>query len=259
MRVAGRSPRTLETYAEATSQLRGFLEKAGHSLVVADIKRSDLEDFLLSLGERWSPATVSNRFRALQSLFGFVVAVGELDRSPLGGLTPPRVPEKAIPVLTFEDVCSLLATASGTGFDPRRDSAIVRMLFDTGMRRAELCGLTCHDIDMELAVASVMGKGRRPRSCPFGDQTATAPARYLRVRAKHAHAGVDALWLGRNGSLSTSGVAQMLRRRGRQAGVEVHPHMFRHAFASAYLSDGGQESDLMRLAGWRSSTMAARS
>lgn len=258
MRVAGRSNRTLETYGEATAQLRAFLVASGYPLAVAQIGRREVEEFLLSVGERCSAGTVSNRFRALQSFFRFVVEEGELERSPMSGMTPPKVPEKTIHVLTPDEVRSLLATMSGRGFDDRRDNAITRLFYDTGMRRAELCGMRLEDLDLDQAVAFVMGKGQRPRACPFGDQTAAALSRYLRVRAKHPHAGSDALWLGRNGPLTPSGLAQLLRRRGREAGIHLHPHAFRHSFADAYLRDGGQESDLMRLAGWRSSAMVRR-
>lgn len=59
--------------------------------------------------------------------------------------------------------------------------------------------------------------------------------------------------------MTPSGVTQLLRRRGRQAGVTgLHPHRFRHTFAHRWLADGGQEQDLKRLAGWRSSAMLAR-
>lgn len=258
MRVTGRSPRTIETYAEATAQLRASLVASGHSLDAVDIGRRDVEEFLLKVAARCSPATVSNRFRALQSFFRFVVDEGEIKRSPMSGMTPPKVPEKSIHVLSPEEVRSLLKAMDGREFDDRRDSAITRLFYDTGMRKAELSGMNLDDLDLDQAVAFVMGKGQRPRACPFGDQTAAALSRYLRARAKHPNASMDALWLSRTGRLTHSGLAQLLRRRGKQAGIHLHPHAFRHSFADAYLRDGGQESDLMRLAGWRSSAMVRR-
>lgn len=76
--------------------------------------------------------------------------------------------------------------------------------------------------------------------------------RYLRAHA-------DALWLGKKGRLSDSGIAQMLDRRADDAGIgHIHPHLFRHGFAHAWLAAGGQENDLMRLAGWRSRDMVGR-
>lgn len=258
MRVVGRSPRTLETYGEAVAQLRSFLEEQDHSLEVAEIRRGDIEDFLLSVGSRCSPATVSNRYRALQAFFKFVVEEGELAVSPMAGMSPPRVPETPAPVLSLEEIRSLLKVTDGRGFEDRRDNALIRLMFDTGMRRAELAGMKLEDLDLDQAVAIVTGKGNRMRACPFGDATATALARYLRLRAKHPQGGSEWLWIGRRGRLTPSGIAQLLRRIGADAGIPVHPHLFRHAFAHAFLSSGGQEADLMRLAGWRSSSMVRR-
>ncbi|MGH6915516.1 MAG: tyrosine-type recombinase/integrase, partial [Geminicoccales bacterium] len=104
-----------------------------------------------------------------------------------------------------------------------------------------------------------VGKGRRPRSAPFGARTAQALDRYLRARAKHPMAGQPWLWLGAKGRLTDSGVAQLLDRRSVKAGLgRIHPHQLRHTFAHAWLAQGGNEGDLMRLAGWRSRQMLQR-
>ena len=83
--------------------------------------------------------------------------------------------------------------------------------------------------------------------------------RYLRKRSAHKDAELPYLWLGIKGRMSESGIRQIIQRRGRQAGLgAIHPHQLRHSFAHAWLSEGGTESDLMRLAGWNSRTMIQR-
>ena len=104
-----------------------------------------------------------------------------------------------------------------------------------------------------------MGKGRRGRAVTYGRKSADALRRYLRARAVHPQAALPALWIGKRGVLTDSGLRQVLERRAAEAGVEnVHPHRFRHSFAHVWLAAGGQEHDLMRLAGWRSPQMVGR-
>jgi site-specific recombinase XerD len=93
---------------------------------------------------------------------------------------------------------------------------------------------------------------------PFGRKTTQAIDRYLRVRGRHPHAASEWLWIGKQGRLNDSGIAQVVKRRAAQAGLKVHPHLFRHTWAHSMLADGMQEGDLMRLAGWRSRQMVGR-
>jgi len=204
------------------------------------------------------PATVAFRYRSLQQFTKWLTAEDELPADPMAGMQAPKVPEEPVPVLSRDQLKALLAACKGSGFAERRDTAIIRLFVDTGMRLAEMTGLTIADLDMDYEVAVVMGKGRRPRSCPFGAKTGQALDRYLRVRGRHKHAKLPEVWLGDRGALSTSGIRQMLTRRGRDPGVRVHPHMFRHTFAHLWKAAGGSDDDLMRLAGWRSPQMLQR-
>lgn len=103
---------------------------------------------------------------------------------------------------------------------------------------------------------------RRCSGCSFRPAPAKAVKaldRYLRVRVQHSHAEEPWLWLGHRGPVPRSGIAQILRKIGADAGVEhVHAHRFRHSFASSWLSGGGEETALMRLAGWKSRAMVSR-
>jgi hypothetical protein len=131
--------------------------------------------------------------------------------------------------------------------------AIIRLLLDTGMRRGELTALKVSDVDLQDATALVLGKGQRPRIVPFGRKSAQTLDRYFRVRSLHRQADSDALWLGRAGAMTDSGVYQVVRDRGLKAGLPgLFTHQFRHTFAHLWQVNGGNESDLMRLAGWRS-------
>lgn len=260
LRAANRSPRTIKTYLNALEGFRRYLAAQGMPTGLRAIRREHLEAYLVALQDGWKkPATISLAYRSLQPFWKWALAEDEIAASPMERMTPPIVPDTPPPVLTLEQLQALLQVCQGSTFEARRDTAIVRLLIDTGMRRGELVGLKVEDVDFDQDVALVMGKGRRPRACPFGAKTAKALDRYLRQRARHRQAAVPQLWLGPKGPLTDNGVLQLIRRRGRQAGLpRLHPHLFRHTYAHQMLADGMQEGDLMRLAGWRSRQMLAR-
>lgn len=259
LRAANKSPRTLETYGESARQLRRFLAEQGMPTDVARIRREHVETWIESLLAKWKPATANNRFRGAASFFAWCVEEGELTASPMAKMKPPSIPESPVDVISDEDLRKLLKTCDSKQYEDKRDAAIIRLLVDTGMRCSELVGLGVADLDLEQDVAFVVGKGRRPRACPFGPKTGQAMDRYLRLRRSHPHAGSAALWLGLKGRVTDSGIRQMLERRALEAGIShIHPHQLRHTFAHSWLAEGGNEGDLMRLAGWRSRAMLNR-
>jgi site-specific recombinase XerD len=260
LRAANRSPQTIKTYLEAVGQLCDFLAGAGMPTAATGVKREHVEAFLVSLQEAGrAPATVSNRFRALQQFFKYLAEEGEVAESPMRNMPRPQVPDQPVDVLSEDELKALLTTCKSRAFEDVRDEAIIRLFVDTGMRRAEMLGLRVEDLDLDQDVAIVVGKGRRQRACPFGHKTGLVIDRYLRARSRHARAERPELWLARRGTLNESGLATMLRRRGERAGIgKVHPHQLRHTFAHQWLAAGGTEGDLMRLAGWRSRDMLAR-
>jgi site-specific recombinase XerD len=257
MRAENRAETTITNYLESISQLERFLTAQGRSLT--DARREDLEAFLADLLRRRAPGTVAVRLKALRVLYSWLEEEEEIERNPMERIKSPIVPEQPVPVLTEDALRRLFAVCAGKDFVSRRDTAVIMLLLDTGGRRAEVMGLRVADLDFDLEVALVLGKGRRERALPFGRKTAVTLDRYLRVRARHKDAQLEWLWLGKRGRLTGEGARRLLQRRGEQAGIEgLHPHQFRHTFAHSWLSQGGNETDLMRIAGWRSRTMLRR-
>jgi site-specific recombinase XerD len=220
-----------------------------------------VEAFVLDVLQRRAPATAHNRFRGCQAFFRWALDEGEVRTSPMERMKPPRLPEAPVPVLRDPELRRLVAAcARDRSFTGRRDEAILRCLLDSGIRRAELLGLTLADVDLDGGLLKVTGKGSRTRVVPIGASTVQALDRYLRLRAKRADADSPTFWLGRKGSLGETGLAGLVRLRGQQGGLgdHVHPHQLRHSYAHSMLAGGMAESDLMALAGWRSTDMLRR-
>ena len=227
---------------------------------VAKINREHVEAFVEQLVATKSPATANNRYRSLTALFKFLVEFGEITASPMANMKPPKVPDVPVPVLTDRQVKALFAACEGKTLEDQRDMAVLRLFADSGMRLSELTNLKIDDVDLDAREAWVLGKGRRPRRCHFGAKAAGALDRYMHTRARSPWAqDTDALWIGRNGPSTTAGIRNLVERRAAMAGIEgVHAHLFRHYFSHTHLAQGGSETDLMRLNGWRSREMVAR-
>jgi integrase len=258
LRAQNKSDRTVEAYTDAVRLLAEFCAATGHPLTVTALKREHVELFITDQLARWKPATANNRYRGLQSFFSWAVAEGELEVSPMAGMRPPQIPETPVPVVTEEELRQLLKACDGRDFAARRDTAIIRLLIDTGLRRGECAGIMLDDLDLDDQVVTVLGKGRRPRVLAYGRKTALALDRYLRARSGQPHAALPNLWIGRSGAMSPSGVFQVVSERGASVGLRLHPHQLRHSFAASWLAAGGAEGDLMRLAGWKSRSMVDR-
>jgi site-specific recombinase XerD len=257
LRAANRAPTTVATYLHAVRQAHRFLHARGTTLEAA--KRADLEAFMADLLARREPATAATYHKVLKILYAWLVEEGEVAADPTVRMRPPIVPDKPVPIVPDDGLKRLFQACAGTSFEARRDTALIMLLLDTGARRDEMIGLTLDDLDLDLDVLVVLGKGRRERSLPFGHKAGEALDRYLRARARHKHSDLPWLWLGQQGRLTDSGLVMMLRRRGRQTGLpKLHPHQFRHTFAHQWLAQGGSETDLMRLAGWKSRVMLQR-
>lgn len=260
LKAANKSPRTIDSYLETGVVFDDFLRDRFGLADVAEVAREHVESFVADQLARWKPKTASIRYGNLQQLFKWLLDEGEIRENPMARMTPPKVPEVPIPVIPDEHLKKLLKACSGTEFSDRRDTAILRVLIDGGVRLAEVTNLSVEDVDLGMQVLRVLGKGSRPRGVPFGPKTATALDRYLRSRARQKNAELPALWLNtRAGALSASGIAQVIRRRCDEAGIaHLHPHQFRHTSAHAWFSAGGGETDAMRLYGWNSRAMLGR-
>ena len=267
LRAENLSPATLQTYSWAVVQFVAFLHEKGMPGGLNSIRREHIEAYIESVLEKWKPATANNKYRGLQAFWKWAVEEGEVKESPMARMRPPRIPENPPDVLREEQLRSLVSVCDkDTSYEGRRDAALVRLFIDTGARLQEVTNLrynleddTQNDLGLDLGLIRVLGKGRRERVLGIGKRTIRALDRYLRVRHRRQDADQTWLWLGIKGRMTESGIRQVVRRRAREAGLgHIYPHQLRHSLAHHWLSDGGTETDLMRLTGWNSRTMLQR-
>lgn len=267
------SPNTVVTYGGAVALFAAFLTRRGYSTDVADITRENIEEWRLELSEGvpgvhkpYAPASVHNRLRGLQRFLSYLVERERIDKAPRIKL--PDLKRTPMRVLRRDQLQAILAACKGKRFEDVRDGALIRLLLDSGARRAEITNLrwtpkdpTTNDIDLDHGTMRVARqKGGGEITIGLGRKTVAALDDYiLDARRKHPYAHLPWLWLSRRGRLTESGVFQVVRDRGEAAGIDkLHPHDFRHTATHHELADGMGETDVMRKRGWSSSAMLRR-
>jgi site-specific recombinase XerD len=267
LRAANKDPATIVVYQLAVTQFAAWLEGNGHPPTLASLTRPLISGWMADMADVRAPGTVLIRHKGLHRFCKWLVAESELAADPMLGMAQPKAKPPPVPVLSDDTITRMFGTCNGGAFDERRDQAILRLFFDCGLRISELAGLRVGDVKLDVGgrrqrgedTVYVRGKGGKDRVIPFGTRTARALDRYLRARRMHKHTELEGMWLGVKGALGPDGIEYWLLKRAKQAGIEgMHAHRFRHTFAHRWLADGGQERDLMRLAGWSSEAMLGR-
>ncbi|MFB7212754.1 tyrosine-type recombinase/integrase [Streptomyces sp. NPDC056255] len=281
LRSRNLSDNTIRIYSKAAKSFGEFLldEENGYRPPVDDdgqegraapadldeIHREHVEAYITATMKRTSASNAHQHFRSLKTMFNWLVDEEELDRSPMRTMKPPTLPEVEVPVIPDADLAKLFKACKGKSYADRRDTALLMLFLDTGVRLSEVTDRHVEDLDLDMKVLQVLGKNNKVRSVPFGNTCATALDRYLRAAAKHKGKALEPgmwLWWGdrnRGQRITIWGVGTMLKRRCAEAGIApLHPHQFRHTFAHLWKVNGGNEDDLMRITGWRSRQMLSR-
>jgi len=257
----GLSERTVEVYARTGAQFTRYLAENKLPADSEGVDAPHIRAFLAAEGERTSAVSAHQHFRNLRVFFKWLSKEGErLAPDPMPRVDPPMVTRKVKPILPDEDLAKLLKACSGQDFEARRDTAILRILIDSGVRVSGLAAIQLEDVDLPHRIIRVVLKGGDEHYMPIGRKTAAALDRYLRARARHEQAESPWLWLGLKGRdvshFGSAGIQDMLERRGKEAGLgKIGPHMFRRTAAHSMLALGMQELDVARIAGWRTTAM----
>lgn len=266
MNADGYPKSTRTSYRHAVSSLGTWLDEEHPDVGPGELTRNHVRGWIAYLRESVAANSARTWFAGVRHFCRWMVAEGETPEDATFGIRTPRPGDPHTPVIRGEDIAAMLRTCAGSTFQDRRDAAVIYVFFDGGVRLAEHAGLKVVDFDVRDRMLFVVGKGTnrsgpRRRAVQLGVKGARALDRYLRERRKHPYHEQPHLWLGTRGRgpVSAAGIKAIVQRRAAEAGVpELHPHMFRHTWASEFRAAGGEEGDLMVLGGWRSRQMLDR-
>jgi site-specific recombinase XerD len=259
------SVRTVDSYSCALRQFADFLGTlwgADHGFEWERVDYPVVRRYLAYLTRaRYAPATVAARLAALKALFRYLAREGVVSLNVASLARAPKKPKRLPSVLERKEMASLLAAPDASTPLGQRDRAILELLYASGARVAELCGLNVEDTDLAGRHAKVLGKRGKERVVLFGRPAARALGEYIDggrpalLRANRRATDEKALFLSRAGRrLTPSAVRDLVRRHvlGAQTGHPATPHSFRHTFATHLLDAGADLRTVQTLLGHES-------
>jgi integrase/recombinase XerC len=240
------APATVAAYRQ---DLAAFVEWAERASIddPGAVDRRTLRRYVAYLGtRRYARRTIARRASSLRRYFAWLVRTGGLAVDPSAGLSAPSGDGRLPRVLRAEELASLLdQPPAAVDNDPDsirwRDDAVLELLYGSGLRVAELCGLRPGDVDLRVGTVTVWGKGGKQRQVPITPPAVAALGAWLergRTELARDDTPADAVFLNQRGRrLAPRDVRRIIDRR---ASSPTHPHALRHTFAT-HLLDGGAD------------------
>jgi integrase/recombinase XerC len=252
----GYSPHTVENYRR---DVREFFAFIGDQELAA-LQAKDIRAWVYYLNGRNKANSVARKISALRTFFRYLVRQGVLDVDPTAAVSMPKLGRHMPVFLSVDEVFGLLEEPGSQDLFQRRDTAILELLYSTGMRVAEIVNLSLAQLDFAAGMVRVLGKGKKERLIPVGSQALDAVTGYLDQRAqllaKRLAQGKkvdgEALFLNnRGGRLTTRSIERMVQAYALRAGITapVTPHALRHSFATHLLEMGADLRVVQELLG----------
>lgn len=242
----GAAAHTVKSYGSDLAQFVAYFEPA-EEIAVESIDLALLREWLGGLYDVGLTATsLRRKVAAVRSLFKLLLTEGVVQSNPAARLRTPKLRQTLPEVMSAEKTNHLIDSIEAR----ERDLAILELLYGCGIRVGELVGINVDDLDLGTGWLRVRGKGNKERQVPVGDRAVAAVAAYLDIR--HAAAGETALLLNTKGKrLNDRQVRRLVKMYALLATGDstVHPHSFRHAYATHLLNEGADLRAIQELLG----------
>jgi integrase/recombinase XerC len=243
----GASRHTVRNYAVDLREFAAFLH--GEGVAVAEADSRLVRAYLATLYQRrLAKTSIGRHLASIRSCFRFLARRGVIARNPARPVRSPR-PPRPLPAFLPKDESKELLDLPRSGTEAaRRDHALMELLYATGIRVAECCGLDCEDLDRSSGTARVRGKGDKERVVPVGDVALAAVEQYLAVGGR----STGPLFQNQHGGrLTPRSIHRIVARQARQAGLDrrVTPHTLRHTCATHMLGEGADLRLIQELLG----------
>jgi len=249
----GLASNTIDAYRRDIAKFAAFAEK--HRLGIRDVRRDDIVDFLAMLyRQRLDSRSVARHLVTIRHFFRFALTEGLIEEDPAANVESPKFRQSLPEFLSLEEVERLLRQPDQASLVGIRDRAMIELMYSTGLRVSELCGLRVSDLQMDPGCLRCIGKGNKERLVPVGREALKFVRQYLRdVRPKLlSKSGSPDLFVNQQGhKIDRITFWKILANYGRKAGLRkaLTPHMLRHSFATHLLDRGADLRSVQMMLG----------
>lgn len=245
---------TVDAYSRDISRFISLM-KLVSSHEVSKITRTDISDYLSSFKkENLTASSQARHLVSMKMFFRFLLGEGAIDSDPTEHIESPALTRKLPETLSFEEVERLLKMPDTNHPLGLRDSAMIELLYATGVRVSELISLTLNDINLEVGYIISFGKGSKERIIPLGEEASLklqgylSSSRPLIIKDKES----KELFINRQGNKMTrQGFWKIIKKYARAAGIvkKISPHSLRHSFATHLLEGGADLRSVQKMLG----------
>lgn len=255
----GLSPNTCSAYASDLRQFLEYLQRAKVEPLKASGEHIDEHLWELKSRRKIAAPSLLRKIEAIKSFYAFQAAEGRVEESPVSEFKSPRRAGRLPVVLSAEQVKKLLAAPGNGTFESLRTTAMLELLYATGMRVSELVGLKADGIHLDDGWVRVIGKGSKERMIPIHAHVTATLRIYLSLRRERFEGKRCAAeaFLNRSGrALSRVQFWRDLNAQAKRAGlgIRLHPHMIRHTFATHMIQNGADLRSVQEMLGHASLT-----
>jgi len=268
------SPHTCRCYQRDLEGFEDFLRNSGMVLTSSaevewgKMDRIAIRKYLSFLHRKNKKSSIARKISTLRSFFRYLNREQMIASNPAKSVSTPKV-EKTLPTtLTVDEAFRLMESPkslsekippAGTKNMKLRDRAILELLYSSGLRVSELVGLNLKQIDLDLGIVRVMGKGRKERIVPVGGKAIESLNAYLNERGMVK--GEDPLFVNfLGGRLTARSIGRLIKKYTRHSGIfrKISPHSLRHTFATHLLDAGADIREIQEMLGHSSLSTTQR-
>lgn len=251
------SNNTTAAYKNDLGQFMKFLQAGQYDISDwSEVTPEIVDEYVQYMKEKaYASSSVARKVAAVKSFFNFLFARGVIEDNPTTNVDSPKVKKRLPQTLTAEDIDKLLQ-APRQKRSPKhlRDTALLSMLYSTGMRVTEVVSLRVDDVDLQASTLQCHGKDEQLRVLPLNKDTRDSVAAYLDGGRQYLVKNKDetALFLNHRGQqLTRQGLWLIIKAYAKKANLsgDVTPHTLRHSFAAHKLDDGSDLQEVQRLLG----------